>query len=91
LEIVALKGTLFDPAGIDWKAVDSDQMDGLLVVPYSNQADVMLPFGFTDPFNCADVAVTPFAASEVTVGPVCTQLITAPQTVGALAHAPHTL
>ena len=39
-----------------------------MLVPHSNQAVVVLPFGLTDPFNEADPEVTELAAVVVTVG-----------------------
>ena len=62
-------------------------------MPYSNQADVLLPFGLTDPFRVADVSVIPEADRVVTVGPEAgvRKLATAPQTGVPPAHCPHVL
>jgi len=41
-----------------------------LLVPHSNQAAVAAPFGFTEPFSVADVAVTVEAVDVVTVAKI---------------------
>ena len=63
----ALTATALVPDPIDCVAVELN-VDSVLLVPYSNHTDVAAPFGFTLPFDTAELAVTELAAVVVTLG-----------------------
>ena len=65
----ALTATALVPDPIDCVAVELN-VDSVLFVPYSNHTDVAEPFGFTLPFDTAELDVTELAAVVVTVGNV---------------------
>ena len=66
---LALTATALVPEPIDCVAVEL-KVDSVLFVPYSNHAVVAAPFGFTLPFDTAELAVTELAAVVVTVGTI---------------------
>jgi hypothetical protein len=63
----AVTETALVPEPIDCEVVVSN-VDNVLLVPHSKYAVVACPFGFTDPFNVAEVRVIADAAVVVTVG-----------------------
>ena len=71
----ALTATAVVPEPIDCDAVEIE-IANVLLVPHSNHTVVAPPFGFTLPFDTAELAVIELAAVVVTAGrPATTEVI----------------